>query len=104
MPTFGYFGKVPAMPDYVFQGLSMRATDPWAVHLTHWLAAGRKAAGASWTTRFLTSPVWRFAVSKNLFGPECWVGLLAGSVDSVGREFPFIVMMTADLDPSRLQP
>ena len=104
MPAFGYFGKVPALPDYVFQGLSMRATDAWAVHITNWLSTGRKAAGSDWTTRFLTSPVWRFAVSKDLFGPECWVGLLAGSVDSVGREFPLIVMMTADLDPAELQP
>ena len=104
MPAFGYFGKVPAMPDYVFHGLSMRAIDAWSVHLTYWLAAGRKAARADWTTQFLTSPVWRFAVSRNLFGPECWVGLLAGSVDGVGREFPFIVMMAARLDPALSQP
>ena len=104
MAAFGYFGKVPAMPDYVFQGLSMRAVDAWSIHLTGWLSAGRKAAHADWTTRFLTSPVWRFAVSANLFGPECWVGLLAGSVDSVGREFPFIVMMRADLNLAEMQP
>jgi type VI secretion system protein ImpM len=104
MPAFGYFGKIPAMPDYVFNGLSMRATDAWAVQLTNWLAAGRKAAGGDWKTRFLTSPVWRFVVASDLFGPECWVGLLAGSADSIGREFPFIVMMAADLDPSERQP
>jgi type VI secretion system protein ImpM len=104
MPAFGYFGKVPAMPDFVFHGLSMRAIDAWSVHLTYWLAAGRKAAAEDWTRRFLSSPVWRFAVSSNVFGPDCWVGLLAGSADSVGREFPFIVMMTAGFDPAQSQP
>ena len=104
MPAVGYFGKVPAMPDYVFQGLSMRAIDAWSVQLTYWLAAGRKAARGDWTTRFLTSPVWRFVVARNLFGPEGWVGLLAGSADAVGREFPFIVMMSTALDPLRSQP
>lgn len=104
MVAFGYFGKVPAMPDFVFHGLSMRMTDAWAVHVASWLATARKAAGAGWSQRFLSSPVWRFVIAKGVFGPESWVGLLASSLDSVGREFPFIVMISADFDTAEEQP
>lgn len=92
------------MPDFVFHGLSMRMTDAWAMHLASWLATARKSARERWSARFLGSPVWRFVIARDMFGPECWVGLLASSVDSVGREFPFIVMMSADLDPGEPPP
>jgi type VI secretion system protein ImpM len=104
MAAFGYFGKIPAMPDFVFHGLSMRMTDAWAVHVASWLATARKTARTGWSQRFLSSPVWRFVIARDVLGPECWVGLLASSLDSVGREFPFIVMISADFDTAEERP
>jgi type VI secretion system protein ImpM len=96
MPVFGYFGKIPVSRDFVFQGLSMRTTDVWAEHLSGWLATGRARAGSDWTARFLASPVWRFILPGGVIGESGWAGLIAGSADSVGREFPLTVMISGD--------
>jgi type VI secretion system protein ImpM len=101
---FGYHGKVPAAPDFAFQGLPARTADGWAARMAEWMAAGRDAAGGQWTERFLGAPLWRFAISKGHIGSESWVGVLASSVDSIGRTFPFTVMVSVDLDPGTCQP
>lgn len=104
MALFGYFGKVPAAADFVFHGLPMRTCDLWADHMAEWLAVSREMVGDDWTERFLTSPVWRFVISKNVIGPQCWVGVLAGSIDSVGRTFPFTAMIAVDMALQDTQP
>jgi len=103
MTVKGYFGKLPSARDFVFQGLPTRLTVFWADHMAGWLTAGRRTGG-DWKTRFLTSPVWRFVIPPGLAGPQGWVGLLAGSVDAVGREFPFTVMIEAAIDTATAQP
>lgn len=103
-PGFGYFGKVPGARDFIFAGLPMRTADLWADRMAGWIAAGKAASRSDWPGRFLGAPAWRFVLAKDVIGPEAWIGLLAGSVDSVGREFPFTVMLSADIDPGELQP
>ncbi len=104
MAAHGYFGKIPSARDFVFHGLPTRTTVAWADHMAGWLTAGRKLGGDTWKTSFLTSPVWRFVVPAGIAGAQGWVGLLAGSVDEVGREFPFAVMIGTDVDPAETQP
>jgi type VI secretion system protein ImpM len=101
---FGYHGKVPAAPDFVLQGLPIRTADIWAARMAEWLAASRGAAGGQWTERFLDAPLWRFAISSGILGSEGWVGVLASSIDSVGRTFPFTVMVSVNLDLENNQP
>lgn len=104
MAVCGYFGKIPGAGDFLFRGLPAHLSEAWAEHMAGWIGAGRSAAASGWTKRFLTSPVWRFAIAPGVLGKDGWVGLLAGSVDSVGREFPFTVMVGADIDPAAVQP
>lgn len=104
MAVYGYFGKVPGAADFLFRGLPAHLSDAWAEHMAGWVGAGRGAAAGGWTKRFLTSPVWRFAIAGGVLGKGGWIGLLAGSVDSVGREFPFTAMVGADIDPAQIQP
>ena len=54
-----------------------RSASPRAV--PRWASAG--------STCHLTSPVWRFAAAAGAFGPAPVVGLMAPSVDRVGRYF-----------------
>ncbi|MDE1996626.1 MAG: type VI secretion system-associated protein TagF [Rhizobiaceae bacterium] len=104
MEAQGYFGKVPSVGDFVFRALPVRTTEVWASQLQRWLAAARSADGASFQKSFLTSPVWRFALGRDVVSTESWIGLFAGSIDRVGREFPFTVMISVDLDPALKQP
>ncbi|AYG63699.1 type VI secretion system-associated protein TagF [Rhizobium jaguaris] len=104
MEAQGYFGKVPSVGDFVFRALPVRMTEIWASQMQRWLAAARPVGGASFQKSFLTSPVWRFALARDVVSPEGWVGLFAGSIDRVGREFPFTVMISVDLDPAARQP
>nr|WP_081417744.1 type VI secretion system-associated protein TagF [endosymbiont of Riftia pachyptila] len=47
--------------------------------------------GESWLDIYLTSPIWRFALSTGLCGEAAWCGILMPSVDRVGRYFPLTV-------------
>jgi type VI secretion system ImpM family protein len=100
-PLRGYFGKVPASRDFVFHGLPMRTSGRWADHMAEWFALGARAHGSDWQQHVLASPVWRFALDRDVISAEGWIGLMAGSIDGVGRLFPFAAMVSADLDLGR---
>lgn len=72
--------------------------DAWANVMGAWMAASKRAKQEGWSERYYSAPIWRFAVGRGQISSECWVGLAAASVDAVGREFPFSVMWSVDLD------
>ena len=92
----GFIGKTPAASDFVFRGLSARLVDRWANQMAVWMLSGRQFAGAHWPSRFMASPVWRFRLGRGVVTEEAWIGMIAGSSDSVGREFPFTVMISTE--------
>jgi len=79
----------------------MRARQSWSAWAEHGLVVARDNAGSAFHDTFLTSPIWRFAVSANVFGPNPAAGVFCPSMDKVGRLFPFAVI--ADL-PSGVSP
>ncbi|MCU0936647.1 MAG: type VI secretion system-associated protein TagF, partial [Gammaproteobacteria bacterium] len=50
--------------------------------------------GPDWLDVYLTSPVWRFALSAGVCGDAGWAGVLIPGVDRVGRYFPLTVAAT----------
>nr|WP_246746013.1 type VI secretion system-associated protein TagF [Ciceribacter sp. L1K22] len=96
--TVGFFGKVPAARDFVFHGLPVRLTEAWAGIVSSWLSERRTHGGPDWARDMLRSPVWRFLLPEGIpgggFGGAA--GLVATSVDSAGRIFPFCVMLATD--------
>lgn len=86
----GYSGKLPAYGDFVQGGGSLRACQRWSDWAESGLAASRDISGFADT--FLTSPIWRFAVSADVFGEEPVAGVFCPSMDKVGRLFPFAIM------------
>lgn len=95
-PARGYFGKVPGAADFVYHSLSAQVCEVWGDHMAGWVAAGSRVCGTEWPARFASSPVWRFILGDGIIGEAAWVGLLAGSIDSVGRAFPFTVLIAID--------
>jgi type VI secretion system protein ImpM len=88
----GFYGKVPALGDFVGRGLPASFVDPFDAWLRAGLTASRVRLGEAWQDVFLTSPLWSFAFSPGLCGPMAGIGVMIPSVDRVGRYFPFAVV------------
>src|SRR5215204_5377827 len=86
--TLGFCGKLPARGDFVVSGLPRRFVEPWHDWMQRVLAASRDRLGEDWVAAWNEAPIWRFALSAGLCGPDAAVGLWMPSVDRIGRHFP----------------
>lgn len=85
----GYFGKIVNLPDFVSRRLPRSFIEPWDDWLQQSVLSSKERLGADWHDIYMTSPIWRFVVSRGLCGPTAWAGVLMPSIDRVGRHFPF---------------
>ncbi len=90
----GFFGKVRSQGDFVSRRLPPPVARLWDDWLQASIVASRQALGAGWLPAYLTSPVWRFALSCGVVDGDVWAGVLMPSVDRVGRYFPLMMAMT----------
>ena len=91
----GYFGKIPSHGDFIFRGLPKSFTQPWDAWLQEAITASRKQLGEQWLDHYLTSPIYRFALSAGICGTSTWLGILMPSVDRVGRYYPMTISALA---------
>jgi len=84
----GWFGKIPALGDFVVRRLPPHFIEAW----DHWLSTEihetRHALGPDWPSSFVNAPTWCFALTPGVLDASCWYGVLTPSVDRVGRHFP----------------
>ena len=90
----GYFGKVSTHGDFVSRRLPAGLVAAWDGWLQQCIRASRARLGDRWLQHYLTSPVWRFAVSPGVLGPAGLGGVMMPSVDRVGRYFPLMIGAT----------
>lgn len=95
----GYFGKVPMRGDFVSARISGQTRDILDEWLAEGLRASQEALGAAWLDRYMTAPIWHFAVAAGLCGPQPQIGVLIPSVDRVGRNFPLLALRPTHLAP-----
>lgn len=93
----GLYGKLPCRGDFLQRRAPQEFVDPWDNWLQQSLHECRGLLGEAWLERYLTGPVWRFALSGEVCGAQAYLGILVPSVDRVGRYFPLTVI--AQLDP-----
>lgn len=84
----GFYGKLPSLGDFVGRRLPPQLIQPWDQWLRACLATSQAQLGEDWLNTYLTSPLWRFALTPGIAGQGGWVGVLMPSVDRVGRYFP----------------
>ncbi|WP_105102813.1 type VI secretion system-associated protein TagF [Microbulbifer pacificus] len=84
----GLFGKLPGHGDFVQRDLPGSFVTPWDEWLQRAVYGSRELVGERWLEYYLTSPIWRFALSAGVLNQQAWAGVLVPSVDSVGRYFP----------------
>ena len=87
-PRTGLFGKLPAHGDFVRRVLPRSFVTPWDAWLSEGIAASRAALGADWDAAWEAAPIWRFRLAPGACGPDAAVGVVATSLDTVGRRFP----------------
>lgn len=92
-PAPGFYGKLPAVGDFVSRRLPRSFIDPWDQWLQNAVASSRERLEARWLDLYLTSPIWRFALAADVCGPTAWAGVLMPSVDRVGRYFPMTIAL-----------
>ncbi len=84
----GFYGKLPSLGDFVTRRLPTQFVQPWDLWLRESVAASKAQLDQAWLDHYLTSPIWRFALSPGIAGQTGWTGVLMPSVDRVGRYFP----------------
>jgi type VI secretion system protein ImpM len=94
----GFFGKMPAVGDFVSRRLPRNFLDPWDQWLQTAIASSREQLGDSWLDNYLISPIWRFALSAEVAGPLPYNGIMMPSVDKAGRYFPFTLAAVLPLN------
>jgi len=93
----GFYGKLPSHGDFLRRRVSDAFVDAWDTWLRECLAASRTTLGPGWLNIYLTSPAWRFVCGGGASGPAPVIGVVAPSVDQVGRYFP--LTLVAELPP-----
>jgi len=102
LPTAGWFGKIPALGDFVSRRLPIEFIEPWDSWLSEELFAAREKLGENWLESYLKAPIWRFALMPGTLDANHWFGVLMPSVDRVGRQFPLTFAASFAPEPDTL--
>jgi type VI secretion system protein ImpM len=94
----GFYGKLPSHGDFLRRRVSDAFVDAWDAWLRECNASSRTSLAARWLDVYLTSPAWRFACAAGACGPAPIVGIVAPSVDKVGRYFTLTVVAELPAD------
>ncbi len=106
----GFHGKAPSRGDFIQHGLPDVFVEKWDRWLQESIAHSQAALGDRWLELYLTSPIWRFALSPGVIDDRFWCGAVMPSVDRVNRYFPLTIAASVELGESlfdlvaRLQP
>ncbi|WP_263143401.1 type VI secretion system-associated protein TagF [Pseudomonas sp. RIT-PI-AD] len=90
-PRFGFYGKMPAVGDFVVRGLPRAQV----ALVDHWLQEGLgtlQQTEADWLQHYLIAPAWCFVLPPGQWDEQALCGALIPSVDRVGRYFPLVAL------------
>src|SRR6202035_4615548 len=100
--SVGVFGKLPSNGDFLQRRVPQAFLDVWDPWLQECVHASRESLQEAWLPAYLTSPVWRFVLPEAICGSGAYAGILAPSVDRVGRYFPMTIVTQVDVDANPL--
>ncbi|KAF1009017.1 MAG: hypothetical protein GAK28_00650 [Luteibacter sp.] len=104
LPTrLGFFGKLPAVGDFVRRGLPPEFLQAWDPHFQQAVDTSRRRFGQRWNDAWRTSPTWRFLLPPGMCGGQAWTGVMGPSNDRVGRGFPMVMATPWRVDPSSVR-
>lgn len=92
----GFYGKLPSKGDFVTRRLPQSYVEVWDTWLQNGLQTSQDRLGEDWLSIYMTSPIWRFALSAGVGGTDAMAGVLMPSVDRVGRYFPLTLAVALE--------
>ena len=92
MTPAGWYGKIPGTGDFIARRVPSSFSEPWDRWLQAAIAGSHARLGARWRDTFLSMPLWRFVFSPGVVDASAWAGVMAPSVDAVGRYFPLALV------------
>jgi type VI secretion system protein ImpM len=101
--SLGFFGKLPCNGDFLERRVPQAFLDVWDPWLQQCVHASRQALEEAWLPSYLSSPLWRFVLSESVCGSGAYAGVVAPSVDRVGRYFPLTILAQIDIDTCPLE-
>lgn len=94
--AFGFYGKIPALGDFLRGGDISRAfVSAWDGFLQSGLLESRNNLGDSWPEAYQTAPIWRFGLGASVIEGGPYTGVMMPSQDAVGRLFPLTIVIAA---------
>jgi type VI secretion system protein ImpM len=94
----GFFGKLPCNGDFIQQRVAPHFVDIWDPWLEDCIHTSRERMQEDWLPSYMRGPLWRFVLSDNVCGAGVFAGVIAPSVDRVGRYFPITIVAQLDID------
>lgn len=91
--VYGFFGKVPAVGDFVQRNLAA----PIIASLDAWLQEGMYLLGQTgqiFHDRYMVSQVGFFVLPQKVWADQAVAGFIMPSVDRVGRLFPLVFLQS----------
>ncbi len=99
----GFYGKVPSCGDFIRRRLPRDFLQLWDEWMQRSFAISKEQLQSSWLDDYLTSPIWRFALTAGLCGEMVATGVIMPSVDSVGRYYPMTISVLLPSSRSPLE-
>lgn len=100
----GWHGKLPSLGDFTTRGLDDDFVETWDGWMSSGLSRLRADDPDGWLDAYLSSPTWRFVVTRRFLpGPLAagmWTGVVMPSVDRVGRYYPLTLAGRLDAIPA----
>ncbi len=91
--AFGFFGKIPALGDFIRGGdISRVFVTAWDGFLQSGFLASREALAGDWRDAYQTAPIWRFSLGASVIDGGPYTGVMMPSQDAVGRLFPLTIV------------
>lgn len=87
----GWFGKIPALGDFVTRRLPMTFVRPWDEWLEAELSLSAVHLGAAWAEAYRQAPILCFSAGPDTIDAHAWHGIAMSSYDRVGREYPLTI-------------
>lgn len=94
----GWYGKLPFLGDFASRRLPTSFVRTWDDWLQQIIYGSRAVLGEAWLEKYLTCPVWHFALAPGICGNNAWFGLMMSSVDRANRHFPLTIAHGVDRD------
>jgi type VI secretion system ImpM family protein len=87
----GWFGKIPALGDFVTRRLPMTFVRRWDEWLAAELSMSAEDLGEAWAEAYRQAPILCFSAAAGTIDARAWHGIVMSSYDRVGREFPLTI-------------